>query len=253
MGRNVVVGGIVGLIGIIALVMWMPKADSSIPTPVISRFIYADSIIPGGMASKEDAVVFLLDPVIRQHYEGINISKLVPRVLDYEMQALVSYRREGEIYWVRTTIKKGEVVWSDGTHLIRGRCGNLIQLEEPPINMADFPASQLAELTMPTDSNDPTDPYTTNEPEITFIDTPFGTNPPPMFPPVVLPPIDTTTTNYPPTLWWPPIIYDGPYWQPPVVPPPPPVPVPEPNTLILFGFAFIGTVLRFQTKHRQDC
>lgn len=250
MGRNIFVGGIVSLIGIIAFVMWMPKADSSVPTPVISRFVDADSIIPGGMASKEDTIVYLLDPVIHQHYKGINISKLVPRVLDYDMQALVSYRRAGEIYWARTTIKKGELVWSDGTHLIRGRCGNLIQLEEPPINIADIPASQLAELTTPTD---PADPYTTDEPEIPIIDTPFGANPPPMFPPVVLPPNDTTTTNYPPTLWWPPIIYDGPAWQPPVVPPPAPAPIPEPNTLILLGSALIVTVLRFQTKPRQDC
>src|SRR5512135_1154906 len=109
MGRNIFVGGIVSLIGIIAfVVMWTPKADTSVPTPVISRFVDADSIIPGGMASKEDTIVYLLDPVIRKHYKSIKVSKLVPRVLEYDMQALVSYRRAGEIYWARTTIKKGE-------------------------------------------------------------------------------------------------------------------------------------------------
>jgi hypothetical protein len=129
----------------------------------IGRLVYPYSVIPGGISTAEDARrAVLSDPVVREHYRGLNLDKLTPVTLGEDKSAYVSYRKGDKIFWTTRKIHlfKGETVLTDGNTMVRARCGNLISdapmamasLQEPPedvLNSPVLPTGPLALLQTP--------------------------------------------------------------------------------------------------------
>ena len=116
------------------------------------RVIYRHSVVPGGVHSaRELANRMENDPVVREHYTGVNPDKLQPALLPAARKAFVSYRVAGRVYWTakRIQLAKGEPVLTDGEVFVRQRCGNLIsdeprepvQKEQPAAAEFDLPES----------------------------------------------------------------------------------------------------------------
>lgn len=99
-----------------------------------ARKIYPFSIIPGGVYEpKELAQNLQLDPSLREHYGDVRMENLIAVRTQEPMQGYVSYRNDGKISWTskRLTIPRGELILTDGQHMIRSRCGNRIQQKNP--------------------------------------------------------------------------------------------------------------------------
>jgi hypothetical protein len=113
-----------------------PEKNAPPPPPVFraSRKIYPFSVIPGGaFDAKELAKSIQGDPLAREHYQDIKPDELIAVRTAEPIQAFVSFRRDRKICWTQKpiTIPKGELILTDGKHMIRGRCGNRIQ-QRPP-------------------------------------------------------------------------------------------------------------------------
>ena len=112
------------------------KAATAQPEPTRSEaklrtIVYPYSVVPGGVDTSEDVRnAASADTVTAAHYRGIDAATLKPAVLDRDMRAYVSYRKQGAVYWTRNTVllSKGEKVLTNGRDCIRGRCGNRVSL-----------------------------------------------------------------------------------------------------------------------------
>jgi PEP-CTERM motif len=188
-----------------------------VPNFRAAREIYPYSVVPGGVFdSKDVADTIAHDPVARAHYAGIHAERLWAERINEPMLAYVSYRKDDSVRWTAQPVRiaKGEIILTDGTNRIRGRCGNRIEIKKPtPL------------------------PATVSVPEVPPPDIVFETPLPPLIPPIIvrpLPPMCVGCIPPPPTPPPPPV--------PPMcvgcIPPPPtppPPPVPEPGTLLLVG------------------
>jgi hypothetical protein len=98
----------------------------------LKRLVYPYSVVPGGV---QDAIelrtAILSDPVVAQHYKGFDVDSATPIRIPTERLAYVSYRLGNRIYWTNHPVRlaRDEQVLTDGTHLIRSRCGNRISFE----------------------------------------------------------------------------------------------------------------------------
>lgn len=108
---------------------------SSIPTaPQIQRSPVKHArlhsgrpIIEGGVHNLAQLEMAVRNPDIAESFAGIDLSLMHPVVLDHNLVAWVDYLVPNVgIYWVMNPVllKKGEIVWTDGTNVIRGLCGN---------------------------------------------------------------------------------------------------------------------------------
>jgi hypothetical protein len=190
----------------------IPNVDSAYP-----RYKY--SVVPGGIHSlAELTAVVARDPVVRAHYGDIDFDAVRFIRLESSRAAYVSYRVGDAILWTRRRIQlpRGELVLSDGAHLIRARCGNRIS-ERP-----QEPVEEQAERAGFDDPEPPAifAPMTTR-PQITWEVLPLAK------PEVLVPALAS-----PPSSEMPPLLH----------------PVPEPRTAALFvsGLGAIGvaTIMR---------
>lgn len=241
------------------------------------RPVYRHSVVPGGVRSSEEiASVIQRDQVVAAHYRDINPQLMRNERLQQPLLAHVSYRLGDKVYWTRKPVllPKNEPVMTDGKTTIRERCGNLISMEplapaseeEPPLASFDrlldpVPVAWMR-LNYPLGSRSPSprsggstpgspsfmsggSSYgtpglrpgdSTNSPSSQFTGTPNGG-----------PPTDGPPPVNPPTV------------DPPTVDPPgevvstveTPLPVPEPNTLTLFGLAGAAGVAHYLRKRAQ--
>lgn len=102
-----------------------------------TRPLYRYSVVRGGVYNQpEVAAAVARDPVVREHYKGIVLSRLHAVTLHQPMLAYVSYRRGNQVNWTRKKMRihAGEVVLTDGRNLIRGRCGNRLCEVPPPLS-----------------------------------------------------------------------------------------------------------------------
>ena len=103
---------------------------SSDPTAA-PAVVYRYSVVPGGVDSVE-AVLSAVegDAVVAAHYADLDVDRLAAQRLAEPMTAHVSYRIGDTIFWTAQTVtlNAGERVLSDGTHLVRARCGNRIEM-----------------------------------------------------------------------------------------------------------------------------
>lgn len=121
----------------------------AMPTHAVDkkRVIYPHSVVPGGVASKEDIVeAGRRDPVVRQHYAQLTTANIEPVVLEQDHMAYVSYRSANKIYWTghKVKLKKWELVLIGGGTTVRGRCGNLVS--EGPREPVQSPAVEPTDL-----------------------------------------------------------------------------------------------------------
>lgn len=106
-------------------------ADSpqAIESSAVTRPVYPYSIVPGGVltpAELEHAIA--ADPVVAAHYAGLNVAALRVVHLREPREAHVSYRIGNQVYWTtkKLRLKIGEAVLTDGTTMVRARCGNMV-------------------------------------------------------------------------------------------------------------------------------
>ena len=129
----------------------------------LDKLVYPYSVVPGGVADAEAVKrAMSTDPVVRAHYQGIDLNKLTTATLSQDRTAYVSFRKGDKVFWTTKKIRlfKGETLLTDGVKLIRARCGNLISdapialaaLQEPPediLNSPIMPSGPLAHLELP--------------------------------------------------------------------------------------------------------
>lgn len=93
------------------------------------RPVYAHSVVPGGVYSQaEFQKAVRADNAVRDHYAGINLTRLQARELQKPLLAYVSYRKDNKIYWTSRKVKiaAGEKILEAGGTMLRARCGNRI-------------------------------------------------------------------------------------------------------------------------------
>lgn len=92
------------------------------------RKVYPYSIVPGGAQTVEEARRAMRDPAVREHYAAVDLSKLKQVTLAADLSGYLSYRSGNQIYWTakKLLLKAGETVYTDGDHVMRGRCLNRI-------------------------------------------------------------------------------------------------------------------------------
>ncbi len=105
------------------------------PTARAARPIFPFSVVPGGVLTAEevqDSVAH--DPLLARHYKDVDVSALQLRWLNSSVDVYASYRLGDSIRWTRHKIRvpKGELVLTDGVHLLRARCGNRLVFTRPP-------------------------------------------------------------------------------------------------------------------------
>jgi hypothetical protein len=104
--------------------------NSKAPAPAsASRRIYPYSIVPGGVASRDDIVRRVTtDKVVAEHYASFDVKKAHTVAVETPRAVHVSYRKGDKVYWTakKVMLAQGETLLTDGTHAIRGRCGNRI-------------------------------------------------------------------------------------------------------------------------------
>jgi hypothetical protein len=223
-----------------------------------ARAVYPYSVVPGGVQSESEVAASMAkDLVVAGHYRDIAPERLHATRLNAPVDVYASYRTANSVHWTSHTIRvpKGELILSDGTNLIRARCGNRLTFAPRPPEQA---ASTLPHGAIP-ESPDvtPVEP-----PELVFE---HGISP------VLAPPGQTKTGLPAPPLseesptsesahFWPPATEPpnwccGPggfpgSWQPvhpgrPGRPEPRPPGIPEPATGLLLGTgAFVMLITR---------
>lgn len=93
-----------------------------------NQMVYPWSVVAGGLdSSKAMGAAMEVDPVVGAHYAGLQPGSFHPERLTEKKQGYVSYRIKDKIYWTlrMVTLAAGEQVLTDGSTLVRGRCGNL--------------------------------------------------------------------------------------------------------------------------------
>ena len=118
-----------------------------------ARPVYHGSVVPGGVYSADELrAAMARDPAVADHYRAAAVKALRPVTLPVGRAAYVSYRVNNAIYWTkrRVWIRAGETVLTDGTTMVRARCGNSIsERREGPVATLDPPDGELDDFVVP--------------------------------------------------------------------------------------------------------
>lgn len=106
-------------------------ADTELFGRMTERFptVFPYSVVPGGVHSPAQlAAAIVNDPVVADHYAGIQANSVVRTRLTRYRRAHVSYRIGDHVYWTRRPVllSPGETLLTDGVNEVRARCGNRI-------------------------------------------------------------------------------------------------------------------------------
>jgi hypothetical protein len=94
-----------------------------------ARRIYPFSIIPGGVADKDElARVIRTDAVVAAHYAGFDVANARAVTVTAPRAVYVSYRKGDRVYWTKKKLMlaPGETLLTDGKNEMRARCANRI-------------------------------------------------------------------------------------------------------------------------------
>jgi hypothetical protein len=220
----------------------------------VSRKVFPYSIVPGGAQNLDEAKRAMRDPLVKANYANIDFSQLRQVKLTTNMSGYVSYRWGEKIYWTSKmlTLRAGETVFTDGVHLVRGRCLNCYS----PRAMLPIRPNEPTEKVLDTPVEMPVIAYSFPRLPVEVPELP----PPPgaLTPTVPIFPAPTTPGKPGGGIWFPiiPIIPpihrhppSGP--TPPGTPPIPPVTVvPEPSYVGVLAAAFLGMLLVYTLRRR---
>lgn len=158
-------GGAFALILLMTVMLWMSArpqhqmrsteqlAPASTPAELLTvaeavkpaTLVYRHSVIPGGVQSASElAAAIARDSVVSAHYADVNVAAMRAITVDKPRMVHVSYRIGDKIYWTRNKVRlaEGEVLLTDGTHLVRARCGNRIADEVNGMMLDSDPATE---------------------------------------------------------------------------------------------------------------
>jgi len=92
----------------------------------VTRKVYPFSIVPGGVENLDEAKRAMKGPANRSNYADVDFTHLRQVTLKKNLSGYMSYRWDAKIYWTSRalTLRVGETVFTDGVHLVRGRCLN---------------------------------------------------------------------------------------------------------------------------------
>lgn len=107
-----------------------PSAPAAaVAAPAATRRVYPYSIIPGGVADREElARVIKTDKVVADHYASFGVDRAFKLTVAKPRAVYVSYRKNDKVYWTskKLMLEKGELLLSDGHNEMRARCANRI-------------------------------------------------------------------------------------------------------------------------------
>jgi hypothetical protein len=100
--------------------------QTSMVVEQVTRKVYPYSIAPGGAKNLDEAKRAMKDPAIQANYANVDFAHLRQVKLKKSFSGYASYRWDEKIYWTsrELTLRVGETVFTDGVHLVRGRCLN---------------------------------------------------------------------------------------------------------------------------------
>ena len=120
------------------------------------RVQYRYSVIPRGVFSAEELEGAIgADPVVAAHYQSFDAAGARLVHLERPRLAYVSYRLGDRVFWTRKPVHlpAGESLLSDGTNVVRTRCGNRVSdvpgetsPDEPDPILIDTPIEDPVEL-----------------------------------------------------------------------------------------------------------
>ena len=120
------------------------------------RAQYRYSVIPRGVFSAEELKGAIgADPVVAAHYQSFDAARARLVHLERPRLAYVSYRLGDRVFWTRKPVHlpAGEPLLSDGTNVVRTRCGNRVSdvpgetsPDEPDPILIDTPIEDPIEL-----------------------------------------------------------------------------------------------------------
>jgi hypothetical protein len=225
-----------------------------------TRKVYPYSIVPGGAATVEEAKLAMNRPDVRANYTNVDFAKLREVKLETKLSGYVSYRYGEKIYWTakKLTLRKGETVFTDGVHIVRGRCLNCYSA----VPMLPIRPNGPSEKVLDTPVDVPVFSY-----KFPLLPVEAPTLPPT---PEELSPVVPILPAAPPSppgapgggFWFPilpiiPPIHRHPGHNPPPggpIPPPiiivPPVVVPEPRYSVFVAAVFLAMLLAYRSRRR---
>jgi hypothetical protein len=117
---------------------WRPHAnvERRVPPPVayvtamvtteVKRKVFPYSLVPGGAENVREARAAMTEPANRANYSEMDLAQLKQVKLTTNLSGYVSYRWGDKIYWTKKplTLRAGETIFTDGKHIVRGRCLN---------------------------------------------------------------------------------------------------------------------------------
>lgn len=122
-----------------------------------TRKIYPYSVIPGGIATREELESKLkTDQIAARHYSDFQATRGVLVYARFDRQsAYVSYRVQDRIFWTRKRVRVDptEILLTDGTHFARTRCGNRLSDTPQKPTAEEEPTEEALLYTPPPFSN----------------------------------------------------------------------------------------------------
>lgn len=208
--------------------------------------VYPYSLIPGGISGAGEFQAYrAVDKVLAVHYRDIG-DRLTPTTLPRAKWLYASYRVPEGIYWTkkRILVHSGEALLTDGSNLVRARCGN--RLSEQP----QTPVRKFEPPVVTTDLYTPGSPFVPEElpkvppvpPGIPKLPGLPAVSPPVALPPTV-PPVGQQVSSYP-----------APPWVAPLRPSGPPsifVPEVDPGILTLSGLMVLLLAIAAREQRRR--
>ena len=118
-----------------------------------ASLVYPHSVVPGGVHEPGEAMSAVdRDPVVADHYRGIQLAALRAAPVDAPRAVHVSYRLGDRIYWTKRKVMlhPGELLLTDGSRAIRARCGNCVSdVARGPVSDQE-PAPEVFDRPVPT-------------------------------------------------------------------------------------------------------
>ena len=129
------------------------RSDDIVLRGLQARPVFNGSVVAGGVYSLDELrAVVDRDPVVAAHYHGADLDRMEVVTLTTGKAAYVSYRRGDAVHWTRQRVwlKPGETVLTDGTTMIRARCGNCVSdVKQDNVAAVDPAHGELDEFVVP--------------------------------------------------------------------------------------------------------